>query len=99
MFVNKTKTGKNNICGEKIKKYRQRFLPKKISQRELADRLCLIGLDIDKNVIQRIESGKRFVTDLELKYIAQVLNVSLNDLLDGDDENVDNIDTDVVDEE
>ena len=99
MFVNKTKTGKNNICGEKIKKYRQRFLPKKISQRELADRLCLIGLDIDKNVIQRIESGKRFVTDLELKFIAQVLNVSLKDLLDGDDENVDNIDTDVVDEE
>lgn len=98
MFVNKTKTGKNNICGEKIKKYRQSFLPKKISQRELADRLCLIGLDIDKNVIQRIESGKRFVTDIELKYIAQVLNVSLKDLLDGDDEDVDNIDTDVVDE-
>lgn len=99
MFVNKTKTGKNNICGEKIKKYRQSFLPKKISQRELADRLCLIGLYIDKNVIQRIESGKRFVTDIELKYIAQVLNVSLKDLLDGDDENVYNIDTDVVDEE
>lgn len=98
MFVNKTKTGKNNICGEKIKKYRQSFLPKKISQRELADRLCLIGLDIDKNVIQRIENGKRFITDIELKYIAQVLNVSLKDLLDGDDEDVDNIDTDVVDE-
>ena len=86
------------MLSEKIKKYRQSFLPKKISQRELADRLCLIGLDIDKNVIQRIESGKRFVTDIELKYIAQVLNVSLKDLLDGDDEDVDNIDTDVVDE-
>lgn len=105
MFVNKTKTGKNNICGEKIKKYRQRFLPKKISQRELADRLCLIGLDIDKNVIQRIESGKRFITDIELKYIAQVLNVSLKDLLDGDDENdndvdnVDDIDVGTIDKE
>ena len=29
------------------------------------------GLDIDKNAVQRIESGKRFVTDIELKVIAR----------------------------
>ena len=40
------------------------------------------GLDLDKNAVQRIESGKRFVTDIELKVIAEVLRVSYNDLLD-----------------
>lgn len=44
--------------------------------------LQIAGLDVDKNAIQRIESGKRFVTDIELKAIAKVLNVSYCDLLD-----------------
>jgi len=41
------------------------------------------GLDLDKNAVQRIESGKRFVTDIELKVIAKVLGVSYQELLDG----------------
>lgn len=53
----------------------------KISQRKLADRLQLVGLDVDKNAIQRIECGKRFVTDIELVYLSSVLNVSLDELL------------------
>ena len=32
----------------------------RISQRELADRLAVIGLDIDKNAVQRMESGIDF---------------------------------------
>ena len=52
-----------------------------ISQRELADRLQLLGLDIDKNAIQRIECGKRFVTDIELTYFARFFNLSFDDLL------------------
>ena len=40
------------------------------------------GLDIDKNAVQRIESGKRFVTDIEFKVIAEVLGVSYQELLD-----------------
>lgn len=46
--------------------------------------LQLKGLDLDKNAIQRIESGKRFVTDIELRYFAKVLNVSYEALLDPD---------------
>lgn len=52
-----------------------------VSQRALADLLQLAGLDVDKNAIQRIESGPRFVTDIELKVLAQVLNTSLDELL------------------
>ena len=43
--------------------------------------LQLAGLDIDKNAVQRIESGKRFVTDIELKVIAEVLGISYDKLL------------------
>lgn len=78
MFINKTNDGRNNICGQQISKYRTQL---NISQRKLADRLQINGLDIDKNAIQRIEAGKRFVTDIELIVIAKVLNKSFEDLL------------------
>ena len=41
-----------------------------ISQNKFAKLVQLEGLDVDKNAIQRIESGKRFVTDIELKVFA-----------------------------
>ncbi len=77
MFINKTKSGKNNICGVKIAEYRKTM---KISQKKLADKLQLIGLDVDKNAIQRMESGQRFITDIELIYIAKALDKSVLDL-------------------
>lgn len=81
MYKNKVADGENNICGQKVKEIRER-LPEKTSQRKLADILQMAGLDIDKNAVQRIESGKRFVTDIELKVIAKVLDVSYQELLD-----------------
>ncbi|MDC7290197.1 helix-turn-helix domain-containing protein [Blautia schinkii] len=81
MYKNKSQDGSNNICGKKMKKFRGN-LQDKTSQRKLADMLQAEGLDIDKNAVQRIESGERFVTDIELKIIAKVLNVSYQDLLD-----------------
>ena len=80
MYKNKADDGSNNICGRKIKQFREN-LPTKPSQKEFSDLLQIAGLDVDKNAIQRIESGKRFVTDIELKAIAKVLNVSYADLL------------------
>lgn len=52
-----------------------------LSQRELADELQRIGLDVDKNAVQRMESGQRFVTDIELVYLANALRVELTTLL------------------
>lgn len=79
MFKNKNE-GKNNLCGEKIRELRLAY-PEKLSQRALADKMQLIGIDIDKNAIQRIESGKRFVTDIELKAFADIFDISIDDLL------------------
>jgi len=53
-----------------------------MSQRALADKMQLAGIDLDKNAIQRIESGQRFVTDIELRVFSKVLGASYIDLLD-----------------
>ena len=79
MFINKTAEGRNNRCGENIARLRTEM---GISQRKLADMLQLGGLDIDKNAIQRIEAGKRFVTDIELVYFCKLFRVGYAELLD-----------------
>lgn len=78
MFTNKSPSGQNNLCGAIIEKRRKQMGK---SQRQLADLLQIAGLDIDKNAIQRIEAGKRFVTDIELTYFSKVLNLSYEELL------------------
>ena len=78
MFINKASDGKNNICGANVARFR---MDMKISQRELADRLQIAGLDVDKNAIQRIEAGLRFVTDIELIALSKVLEKSIDELL------------------
>ena len=79
MFKNKN-DGKNNLCGDNIRKLRLSY-PTKLSQRALADKMQLIGIDVDKNAVQRIECGKRFVTDIELKALAEIFGVSLDSLV------------------
>lgn len=79
MFKNKNDT-LNNISGKNIKRIRLEQVPR-LSQRALADKLQIQGIDLDKNAVQRIESGQRFVTDIELLAFSKVLNVSLDVLL------------------
>lgn len=78
MFINKSSDGTNNLCGKNVAFLRKKM---KISQREIADRLQLMGYDIDKNAIQRIESGQRFVTDIEIQALAAVFDVNIPELL------------------
>ena len=78
MFKNKNE-GMNNYCGKKISELRINMQPK-CSQRQLADKLQLIGLDIDKNAIQRIECGKRFITDIEILAFCKIFEIEPNDI-------------------
>ncbi|MDE7277465.1 MAG: helix-turn-helix domain-containing protein [Lachnospiraceae bacterium] len=80
MYKNKASSGKNNISGDNIARIRKAMEPK-VSQRFLADKMQLEGIELDKNAIQRIESGARFITDIELKTFAKVLGVSYEELL------------------
>ena len=83
MFINKTSAGRNNICGQQVMHYREE---RHLSQRALADDLQLRGLIIDKNAIQRIECGKRFVTDIELREMAAYFGVTTDTLINSADE-------------
>ena len=78
MFINKASDNGNNVCGQNIARFRKEL---KISPRERADRLQLIGLDVDKNAIQRIESRQRFVTDIELIAFQKVFGKTFEELL------------------
>lgn len=79
MFKNRN-DGRNNLCGERIRALRLAY-PTRLSQRALADKMQLIGVDIDKNAVQRIECGKRFVTDIELRAFAELFDVGIEDLI------------------
>ena len=78
MFKNKLSGGRLNVCGAQIKLLRKQM---NLSQRALADKLQLEGIDLGKNAIQQIESGQRFVTDIELKCFAALFCVSSDSLL------------------
>ena len=70
--------GKKNISGKRIKEARKRL---KLSQDDLAAKLQVSGVIIERNSISRIESGVRFVADYELLILSKVLNVSPSYLL------------------
>ena len=72
---------RNNIAGLNVKKLRLQQNPV-WSQRELADKLQLLNHDLGKNAIQQMEAGTRFITDIELKALAEVFKVSVEQLLD-----------------
>ena len=61
MYKNRAENGRNNLCGANVRLYRLKLIDRP-SQKKFADMLQVAGLDIDKNAVQRIESGERFVT-------------------------------------
>lgn len=74
--------GKRNISGDTIKKLRK---ARKLSQQDLAARLQVAGISIERDSISRIENGSRFISDFELKAMAQILETTINYLVDFDE--------------
>ncbi len=70
--------GKKNICGDRIHEARCKL---RLTQANLAAKLQVNGILIERDSISRIEIGTRFVADYELKEIAKILKVSVNWLL------------------
>ena len=67
-----------NIISQQVKHYRKQS---DLTQAQLAARLQTIGLNIDQQMVSKIEHNTRIVTDYELACIATVLKVSPLDLL------------------
>lgn len=70
--------GAKNLIGGKVRELRRR---QKMTQKTLAEKLQLQGLDVTDLTVLRIEGGKRFVPDYEVKALARVLNASYEELL------------------
>lgn len=66
--------GRKNLCGDRVKEARAR---RKITQEDLAARLQIEGVTMERDSVSRIEIGTRFVTDYELVVLAKVLGVSM----------------------
>lgn len=65
--------GKKNICGKRVKEARKKL---KLSQTDLAARLQIAGIIIERDSLSRIEIGTRFVADYEIATLSKCLNVS-----------------------
>ena len=71
--------GKKNISGERIREARLRL---RLSQADLAAKMQIEGITIERDSISRIEMGTRFVPDYEIPLFAKVLNVPVDWLLE-----------------
>lgn len=82
MFKIKAADGTNNLSGRKIAQIRKE---RKLSQRKLAQKMQLLGFDVDHYFIRRVENGERFVTDIDLVIFSKALDVSIADILSAED--------------
>lgn len=73
----RNETGGKNLISKRLIQLRKEY---NLSQRELAHKLQLVGCDIDKNVITRIETDKRYVTDIEVKALCQVFQIEVSEM-------------------
>ncbi len=69
-----------NIVGSRVRQARKTSKPP-ITQKDLAARLEVLGLEIDQVKVSKIEQGIRPVFDYELAKIAEALKVSVEWLL------------------
>lgn len=74
--------GQRNVSGERIRQARTR---QRCTQSDLAARVQVSGVIIERDCISRIENGLRMIQDFELRAIAGALGVT-TDWLVGEDE-------------
>lgn len=67
-----------NVIHKKLRYYRKKL---KITQGQLAARLQTMNINIDQQMISKIERNRRIVTDYELVCLCRALHVPLEDML------------------
>lgn len=68
-----------NIIGQRLKTLREE---KRLSQSDLAAKLQTMNVNMDQQMISKIEKNKRQVTDYELAFLCRCLNITPNELLE-----------------
>lgn len=69
-----------NRVGPAVRLLRER---QALTQEQLVARCNLLGWDISRGTLAKIESQVRRVTDYEVFWLAEALRVSVNDLFSG----------------
>ena len=78
MFINRSNDGANNLCGKNISRFR---MEAGYSQRALADKMQLVGFDLDNYAILCFVCFMCLVTDIELAAFAQHFGKTLEELI------------------
>ena len=78
MRIRKQALGDRNIVGAKIEQKRKSMGMK---QKDLLTQLQIKGIDLNASGLSKLEGQLRYVTDLELKAISEVLGMSYEELL------------------
>ncbi len=79
--------GHFNVIGHKIKEIRKQ---NKITQEDLCARLQVLGYNMNRSDISKIENGKKFVSDFEVYGFSKALKVKIENLysIDKQEENI-----------
>ncbi len=81
MRTRKQKLGNRNLIGSRVEEIRKR---NGMKQKELLAQLQVNGIDMNASGLSKLEGQLRAVTDIELVALADVLGVSINDLVERD---------------
>lgn len=78
MRLRKQALGDRNLVGAKVETARKQ---KGMKQKELLAQLQVIGVDMNASGLSKLEGQIRYVTDVELVALADILEVSIDYLL------------------
>lgn len=78
MYQSSKYNGRLNVTGKKIKELR---LKNNLSLSNLSIKLALMGIDISKPSLHKLENGNRVIKDYELYGLSEVFNVPVSELL------------------
>lgn len=79
MYQSSNYNGRLNVSSNKIKELR---VKNHLSLSGLSTKLALIGIDIPKPSLHKLETGQRVLKDYELFGLSHVFKVSIEELLD-----------------
>lgn len=78
MKPRKAQYGTKNICGANVERIRK---AQGMKQSTLVSRMQLLGVDINPSSLSKLEGQTRTATDMELKAMAQILGVTMEELV------------------
>lgn len=83
MKPRKANYGNKNICGANVERIRKELGMK---QATLVAKMQLAGVDINPSSLSKLEGQIRVASDIELKAISKILGVSMETLVETDEE-------------